>query len=247
MRVLVVGTSNAEPTAGQTSLLNQVASVSITYGTISTEYERGYMEMKFSQQFPQGATAGNISEIGCGKANNELLSRALVRDAAGNPATITILSDEFLTVHYTLRIFFPKEDITQNINVMVDGVAIPTDVTVRPYNCNRPINFGLQPDTASGLSSFNGFRTDGVLSPPTSDISASIGTQSVTTEAYVAGSYNRTARFNVGTDAAVSNNLTTLIWKSNTQPFQFLFDPPLTKTNQQTMRIRVGFQLGRPE
>lgn len=247
MRALVVGTSNAEPAPGQTSLLNQVASVSLAYAdtpfSFSTQYERGYIEMKFSRQFPQGAAAGNISEIGCGRAGNELLSRALVRDAAGNPATITILSDEFLTVHYTLRIFFPKEDITQNINVMVDGVAIPTNVTVRPFGCNRAI-FYLMPATEPGT--VNGFRTDGALVPPTGLVSPSISITPATTEGYVAGTYKRTSIFSLGTSAAVSNDLTTLIWRSRTQPFQFLFDPPLTKTNQQTMQIRVGFQLGRP-
>ena len=242
MQVLVVGTGNAEPAPEQFALLNQVASVSIPSGSFSTEYTRGYIEMRFSRQFPQGAVVRNISEIGCGKGRYELLSRALVRDAAGNPSTITILSDEFLRVIYTLRIFFPKEDITQNINVMVNGVAIPTDVTVRPFDCNGSIS-SLTPDTRTGPS---GFRTDGVLAPPTDAMNSIYKADSITTDVYVAGSYKSTSLLNFGTSTANSNNLTTLIWRSETQPFQFLFNPPLKKTNQQTMQTRVGFQLGRP-
>lgn len=251
MRVLVVGSSNAEPTPTQTSLVSQIASVSLvssnTTRWFSTNYDRGYIEMTFSRQFPQGAVVGNVSEVGCGYSNTELLSRALIRDTEGNPTTITVLNDEFLTVHYSFRMFFPKNDITHATNVVVDGVTVPTSVTVRAVDCGRDIPWDTGISFAPSTAVSSGLSTSETLDPNTGALSSPTFRMTPVVQPYVENSFARYSVFTFGTSDAISSNLRRLTFANNAQSFQYLITPPIQKTNQQVLTIKVGLQIGRPE
>lgn len=104
LQFISVGAGSTAPTVGQTQLVSKIAHTnrnsSFTHGYDSVD---GFGWTKFQVQFAQGAAAGNISELGVGWDGTNLWSRALVLDSEGNPTTITVLSDEFLTVIYELR------------------------------------------------------------------------------------------------------------------------------------------------
>src|SRR5690606_4774599 len=104
-----------------TALQNPVAFASSDVELVgqSSNYERGWYEITVSHQFGQGQAAGNLSEIGIQHTSTSgpLWSRALILDGQGNPTTITVLPDDFLTCYYTLRIMIPKEDAVFHIDV----------------------------------------------------------------------------------------------------------------------------------
>src|SRR5690554_1835389 len=148
----VVGSGSAEPQFTDTALQNPVAfaSANPVLDNESSSYERGWYEITVRHQFGQGEAAGNLSEIGIQHTSSSgpLWSRALILDGQGNPTTITVLPDDFLTCYYTLRIMIPKEDAVFNIDVDYDEDGIvPTVVTGRPLeadNSNPMSGWGLQ-------------------------------------------------------------------------------------------------------
>lgn len=139
LRQISVGAGSTAPTVGQTQLESKIASTgrnhSSSYGYNS---EGGYGWTKIQVQFDKGAAAGNISELGVGWDGTNLWSRALVLDAEGNPTTITVLSDEFLTVVYELRSWYIVPE-PHTITYYFDGVEKETTVTyMNPPNFSNP-------------------------------------------------------------------------------------------------------------
>ena len=126
-----VGTGTAEPLPTDTGLSNFLKS---SYNTnqlaynASTPQPPDYLSTtKMTIRFNAGEFTGEtISEIGVCVAgnqnvNNPLWCRALILDEYGNPSTITILSNEYLDVTYTL-IYHPKLDDDQ-FTFTMDGVT----------------------------------------------------------------------------------------------------------------------------
>lgn len=102
----VVGSSSQVPAATDTTLVNRLGS--IASGSKSNGYDaaNGFGWTRFTYAFAPGQAQGNVREVGITlttSTTSNLFSRALVRDASGQPATITVLSDEYLTVIYELR------------------------------------------------------------------------------------------------------------------------------------------------
>ncbi|UYA98878.1 hypothetical protein IVIADoCa7_52 [Xanthomonas phage vB_Xar_IVIA-DoCa7] len=85
-------------------------------------------------QFAVGAAAGNLSEVGLDNGNTTtsqgykywMFSRALIKNAAGDPITVTVLPTEILQVSYETRTYLDT-DALKEFKVM-DGT---TEITVR--------------------------------------------------------------------------------------------------------------------
>lgn len=136
-----VGTGNTTPTTSDTQLAafradGGARSNGTGYsGFDTTGYVAAasplpaYWYGRASWQYNTGAASGNLTEIGVypgnpgGGAvapyyNGHLFSRALIVDANGNPTSITVLSDEILTVTWELRFYLDLTDhaFTFNLN-----------------------------------------------------------------------------------------------------------------------------------
>lgn len=110
-----VGTGQNLPAATDSSLGNPIAAT----GTIlekscpAAEAPDWILTKIIAYRFAAGAAAGNISEVGIASAglpfpsNAYLWSRARILDEHGNPSTITVLSNEYLDVYYTVKIHLP--------------------------------------------------------------------------------------------------------------------------------------------
>lgn len=103
----VVGSSSQVPAATDTTLVARMGS-SIISGSGLTGYDaaNGFGWTRITYSFAPGQANGNVREVGITLTtvtSSNLFSRALVRDASGQPATITVLADEYLTVIYELR------------------------------------------------------------------------------------------------------------------------------------------------
>lgn len=253
----VVGSGSAEPQFTDTALQNPVAFASsdVTRVSESSNYERGWYEITVRHQFGQGQAAGNLSEIGIQHTSTSgpLWSRALILDGQGNPTTITVLPDDFLTCYYTLRIMIPKEDVVFNINVDYgeDGI-VPTVVTGRPLNANStdPTNgWGLQ---TAATSSFGGaylqFYTGGLAAPTASvPLGSPIDSRTSNFSAvpYVPDSFERYITRTNGLNEHNSQNLRTAMLGALMGCWQIEFDPPLQKNNTQTMQVTFGYSWAR--
>lgn len=128
-----VGSGNSNPVISQTQLDAFIASTTTSQGSdtggkqITTEPY--YLWSRRTYRFGEGVAAGNLSEIGLGWSNTNLFNRALIRDANGNPTTITVLADEFLDVVVELRVY-PQRNIIGNFNLLDKLGAVISTHTV---------------------------------------------------------------------------------------------------------------------
>ncbi len=104
-----VGSGNSAPVPSQVSLDNAIAGTSTTQGSDQSGLQVSalpyYYFCKRTFRFPLGASAGNLSEVGLGNGAGSLFNRALIRDSSGNPTSITVLADEILDVLVELRVY----------------------------------------------------------------------------------------------------------------------------------------------
>lgn len=129
LQFISVGAGSTAPAVGQTQLVSKIAHTNRNSSfTNGYDSEGGYGWTKFQVQFNKGAAAGNISELGVGWDGTNLWSRALVLNAEGNPTTITVLPDEFLTVIYELRSWYIVPE-PHTITYDFDGIEKETLVT----------------------------------------------------------------------------------------------------------------------
>lgn len=252
----VVGSGSAAPQFTDTALQNPVAFASADPALVSesSNYDRGWYEITVRHQFGQGQAAGNLSEIGIQHTSTSgpLWSRALILDGQGNPTTITVLPDDFLTCYYTLRIMIPKEDAVFNIDVDYgeDGI-VPTVVTGRPLaadSSSLPNGWGLKTAiTGAGMAVLQ-FYTGGLASPTaTQPLGSSIGSQTTnfSTVPYVTDSFERYVTRTNGLNEHNSQELRTARLAALMGYWQIEFDPPLQKNNTQTMRVTFGYSWAR--
>lgn len=251
----VVGSGSATPAFTDTALVAPVAFASgeVQLDSESSSYTRGWYEITVRYQFGQGQAAGNLSEIGIQHTSlsGPLWSRALILDGAGDPTTITVLPDDFLTCYYTLRIMIPQEDAVFNIDVDYDEDGIvPTVVTARPLNADSsdPFNgWGLQTAITS-IWAFLQFYSGG-LAVPTADnpLGSAIGSQTnnFTTVPYVTDSHQRFLTRTNGLNEHNSQELRTARLAALMGYWQVEFDPPLQKDNTQTMELTFGYSWAR--
>ena len=113
----VVGSGSSLPQPDQIALDNFIAkTTSMTANIpISSTTEPYFYGVRVTWRFAEGVAAGNISEVGLGWGDNNLWNRALIKDSSGSPATITVLSDEYLDVISEIRVY-PKAG-SNNFNV----------------------------------------------------------------------------------------------------------------------------------
>ena len=74
---------------------------------------------------------------------NQLFSRALIRDGAGNPTTLTVTAIDILTVTYQLRLYRPTTDIVSTVcstavYTMLVAQAVGAVYTLRQYITTVP-------------------------------------------------------------------------------------------------------------
>lgn len=246
-----VGSGSAVPTPADTGLQTPVAFVNNTsqpsgIATGAPEYGRGVRQV-FT--FGVGAVVANISEV-CVGINNESLpvwSRALILDALGNPTSITILSDEQLRVTYEHMNYPPLDDITGEFELTgnLGGVysftaraAMVTDVNFwNPAN-SQSVRIGVPV-----VNNTNG-AANGTLGPITGRPSNTgvIGTRGSGTG--TGTTRNFTDSFSVS-QGNVAGGINTYLIQMGAGGYQFEFDPPIMKTNQDTLSLTFSHSWGR--
>lgn len=196
-----VGTGTTVPENSQTSL-GSLLRVTTTEqsrtelsGSTTAPY---YAECRIVYRFAAGTAAGNLSEVGLGWGVNTsantisgLWCRALIKDNAGNPTTITVLSDEVLDIVYTLQLHPPASDITGTFNLSGEAYQY----TLRPAYVNNREVYAYHWRASSILAQINTFYgviaktgTIGSVTSGPSGTASGSGDITMTKQPYVNGS-----------------------------------------------------------
>ena len=116
-----VGAGSTAPAFTDTTLISYLANTNSVSDVDSVNLITLYQQKIRTYSFGEGVAAGNLAEVGVGWATSgSLFSRALILDSEGDPTTITVLSDEYLTVIYSYRIYGILADTTGSVTFTGD-------------------------------------------------------------------------------------------------------------------------------
>jgi len=234
-----VGSGNTPPSASDTQLDTLLATKNTGTGTTGPDSSSRYLSVRRSFEFAQGEAAGNISEIAVGFDDDDLFSRSLIKNVQGDPITITVQANEFLTVDYELRINQP----TQDFNFTVDGKTIVLRSAYASSSAWSSRSFILRTGSSSSTYASSGSITDIDSGPPNNAGGANTGITS-NTDAYTPGSFSRSGSYIFGITAA-NVNISALSISIGPCAFQFSIDPPINKTNEDELTIDVSLPWAR--
>ena len=224
---------------------NYYTSGGITSGfTTSAPYFSWYRK---EFQFAAGAAAGVLSEIGLtGSGGTPAYTRALIKDSAGNPTTITVLSDELLIITYERRVYCHTEDVVTTATIK----GVGTTITIRPSQLGT--SGGHYPEGPIRWSAFSGeswyYGGTGV-GPSTgvpSGTAVSYG-RSSTDAAYISGTYYVDQTIPLTLQDAAGLTLTALRGAYAPTSYQIGFQPGISKTASETVALRLRMSWARYE
>jgi hypothetical protein len=175
--------------------------------------------------------------VGWGPSEN-LFSHALILDAEGSPTSITVLSDEYLTVVYSYRIYGLLADSTGSVT-FTGNIAGTYNWTLRhSYFSSEFIRYPF--DYTSYLLAYDG--SIGIIDSNPSGDSDSLES---TEYAYVSGSLTTSVTVSASIE---QGNLASGIKSIRFQlgdVWQVEFDPAIPKTDQDTLSITFEMTWGR--
>lgn len=256
------GAGSAVPAVGQTNLVSQLGSASAS-GTSSATNSGGtpvwFTSLTRVYTFAIGAVVGNVAEIGTFSAETggTMFSRALIKDAMGNPTTITILSDEQLVVTYEVRKYPPASDITGTVSISIDGVPTNFDYTIRAANVATNSGSILWHGTASvgnftaSVTAANAYETSTLGDVSGTPGFGEVNASSSVTYAYTNGSFYRDQTPTWGLSAAnFATGIGAILFAAvsggtRNGAFQISFSPKLPKTSAKTLTLTFRISWGR--
>lgn len=253
---IAVGTGTNEPLPTDTTLQARKAT---TASILSTSYPYSgvvpyWSGIRRTWRFAQGVAAGNLTEVGLWLDNASpwrLGSRSLIKDASGNPTTLTVLSNEVLDVMYECRVYAQVGDVVSGpISILYTNYTF----TMRACNCAGGYYYNLIRELAGGATygysqSYRVRTWTGPIGVVTGQPSGvAIDTGVVTTIAnYSMGSYKRVHTFTLST-AQGNHTIRSIQFLEPNTPvaqWQFELDPPFVKDSTKTLTISVEFSWAR--
>lgn len=202
-----VGTGSAAPTTSDVQLAAYLASsgpkesgggtgfagFDTTGYVAAASPDPAYWYGQSSWQYGTGVAAGNLTEVGVFPGNpggtavapyyiGHLFSRALILDSNGNPTTITVLSDEILTVTWQLRFYLDLTDHTFTFNL--NGAPITGVYRMFQASTSRAdyAAHAARDNGSYGITAFSGDIVSALVGQPTGDlggINSTIATMTV--------------------------------------------------------------------
>lgn len=228
-----VGSSSQVVQSTDTGLIAPIAFTPINSAVVTHGWDAdgGFGWSRGVVSFARGAAAGNVSELTTGYNNNNTsaMARVLARDALGDPTTITVLSDEVLTVTWEWRKWWAVGE-PNVVEYSVDGVPKTTTVSYK-----------------QNLSTDGGGLGNGGVTPIRSQLISSSGGVFVgefkTTFTEAQGNPQVASVGTAGDDLSGGQGNTGKVF-----PYDHAyatFDPPIAKTNEFRLEIRHRISLTR--
>lgn len=208
----------------------------VTYATSNTR----------SVQFAKGAAAGNITVVGAATASLstsyflEYASRIL--DSEGNPTTITVLPDEYLTVSHILYLYPNLVDVT--------GVYEGTAYTIRPaYITNvdsthwDPLD-GLYLQTSVLYWHTSPNPLGPITGSPGGGVTFSGSGNTIVASTYIQDTFYRDISLSLS-PAAGNRTIRTVYSSSYYNTLQCEFNPPFEKTADDSFSVVFRYSIAR--
>ncbi|MCH7337135.1 hypothetical protein [Acinetobacter sp. NIPH 2699] len=253
----LVGTGSSTPVVSQTQLDSTLAITTTVQNTnisMNTTTKPYYYSIQKTMRFGEGAAAGNLTEVGLGwtqTGQNPCWNRALIKDANGNPTTLTVLSDEFLDVTVEIRIY-PSETISGSFDFKNKlGELISTHTYNGYVWMTAP-----QDGTASPFSFYNLalYANAAFVESPTSSLTGTVlGSSSaggaintITSPTSLRGQIKFLLTQGNGFCSGMIINM--IGGHRSTSPsayYKILIDPPITKTNEMEITWTLDLSWGR--
>ena len=260
-----VGGGNSTPLNTNTKLDNFLAVGS----PISSESKYDYDPVRDTEFYKCSRTVGyrftgldnkNISEVGLvGDDRPELHSaytRTLIKNSAGEPTVITVLSGEILELQYRLWQVFDVKDKDQVVTAMIDGVEVPFNVKIRLAGVGG--NLGGSWSYAAVVGAHLTFQGNnypqfgtGELGEITGQNSGLTSVYGLSWEAYQPSTYKRKFYVNASITEAV-HPIRSFLFFTGLGAYQVRFgtvdgDLPIDKTNQDILQLGFEMSWGRYE
>ena len=263
-----VGGGNSTPLNTNTKLDNFLAVGS----QISSESKYDYDPVRDTEFYKCSKTVGyrftgldnkNISEVGLvgdyASGQHPAYTRTLIKNSAGEPTVITVLSGEILELQYRLWQVFDVKDKDQVVTAMIDGVEVPFNVKIRLAGVGG--NLGGSWSYAAvvgqgvmygGSSSSNSHRFGtGELGEITGQNSGLTSVYGLSWEAYQPSTYKRKFYVNASITEAV-HPIRSFLFFTGLGAYQVRFgtvdgDLPIDKTNQDILQLGFEMSWGRYE
>lgn len=276
--ILKVSTDSTEPLVTDVSLAGYLTS---TGGSSAAAQVRnlveGYVSRTYTWAFPVGAVVGNISKLATGweSGANSNFSIALIKDAGGNPTTITMLADEQLRVSWELRHYWPTEDVTGvlvnegnkggTFEYRLRASKVSSEANGGPWGLGPADNMGLLVSSAFNNGIANGDNItflygDCTLGPITGNPTSTGGTSGTSNVATTSGSVVSGAGVTATISASTGqlNNaggIGGVAFGSSGSAdrrglgtaWQASFTPPIMKTNEDIFEIDLQISCSRYE
>lgn len=275
-----IGSGNSAPAITQTGLDSLVAIVQGINETSNYAYSdtTSHLYKMWTQKKYRFTNLDNVnvSEVGlvsnsASTSNYYLTTRALIKDAAGKPTSISVKLGETLDVFYKIHKVIDTTEKAYVVNLLDgDGGAVPYNIILKPacvgnkqYN-DVPTYFNIYIGGSSSSS-----RTLVYVSPEELAEVTSMPTGGEKFEVantlshlpYELGSYKRTLKVSLGLDDGNQDVIRSLYTKESSSfgfvplkflPFQMRFgsvadDSPIRKTANDTLIIPLEFSWGRYE
>ena len=261
-----VGGGNSKPLNTNTKLDNPLPVGS----QISSESKYDYDPVRDTEFYKCSRTVGyrfegldnkNISEVGLvGDYRPELHSaftRTLIKNSAGEPTVITVLSGEILELQYRLWQVFDVKDKDQVVTAMIDGVEVPFNVKIRLAGVGGNLGGSWSYAAVVGAhltfqgNNFHQFGT-GELGEITGQNSGGLtNVYGLSWEAYQPSTYKRKFYVNASITDAV-HPIRSFLFFTGLGAYQVRFgtvdgDLPIDKTNQDILQLGFEMSWGRYE
>lgn len=247
-----VGTGNATPAFSNTQLSSFLASQAITTTSAGVNNVSGnyYGWVRNIYTFAQGAAAGNLAELGVSpqSGNGQLFSRALILDGSGNPTTLTVLSNEILTVTYEYRMLYSETDVTSSIVISGTTYSLairPADVTNAAWwSTYLPGGWGGANNSWLGIGSKEANTLAALTATSTSG--GYSNQLNMTDVAYVSGNhYRERSILTTITQWNYATGVGAIFYQSGVSAWQIAFTPKIPKDNTKTLQLRVRWTWAR--
>ncbi len=264
MTYCLVGSGNSAPTVTQNQLDSCVTAAQLEVFGASHSYTpdaSNTYKCSLTRKYVFTTLAGqNISEVGLASiydspSSNYLCTRALVKDASGNPAVLSLITGDTLTIYYKLWAVHSTLDTDQVIS-MSDGFGGSENYNVK----SRIAGVGDEKYSSLLSSKFN--TGNGSCQFYTSNLVAITGyldgylglASSVSVDAY-ANDFSSTIRIKANPSVSNGSIRAVLLAQNNGNTFglrQIRFgrvsdDAPIYKDNTKELTIPVKFTWGRYE
>lgn len=261
-----VGGGNSKPLNTNTKLDNFLAVGS----RISSESKYDYDPVRDTEFYKCSRTVGyrfegldnkNISEVGLvgdyASGQHPAYTRTLIKNSAGEPTVITVLSGEILELHYRLWQVFDVKDKDQVVTAMIDGVEVPFNVKIRLAGVGG--NLGGSWSYAAVVGAHLTFQGNNYHQFGTGELGEITGLNSGLTnaypslswEAYQLSTYKRKFYVNASITDAV-HPIRSFLFFTGLGAYQVRFgtvdgDLPIDKTNQDILQLGFEMSWGRYE